>query len=70
MNTFILYLAAVTLCGMSTILIRNATVCAATEEGNIEMRSRLLFVARVFIAVAALAAGFGALTQYSTLHHQ
>ena len=69
MNTFIFYLAAVTLCGLSTILIRNATVCSVAANMSNEVRSRCRLVGRVLIAVAAVFASIGVVAQYSSLHH-
>ncbi len=69
MNTFVLYLAAVALCGVSTVLIRNASAYTGVPNVGTEVRTRFLFVGRLFIAIAAVSAGLGAVAQYSALLH-
>ena len=69
MNILILYSAAVAFCGMSTVLLRNSAIYSMAKNGSVGMSARYLFAGRVLIAVAALSAGLGAVTQYTTLHH-
>jgi hypothetical protein len=71
MNTYIFYLAAVSLCGLSTILIHNATAYTVAVQASAAVRTRCRFVGRVLIAIAAVSAGIGAVSQYSALlqHH-
>ena len=69
MNTFICYLLAVALCGISTVLIRNATAYTMATNVRAEIRGKCLLMGRVLIAIAAVSAGMGAITQFGSMHH-
>ncbi len=69
MSTFLYYLAASALCGLSTILIRNATTYTMATNATSESRMRLRVLGRVLIAFAAVSAGMGAFAQITSFHH-
>jgi len=74
MNALIFYLGAVALCGLSVILIRQ-TSTYSLSEGPIKYEpvtrsgraNMCVFVGRILLVIAALAAGMGVLAQFRGL---
>ena len=69
MNTMILYLGAVTLCGFSAILIRETSPYSLSMGCIGERVSKRRFAGRILLFIAALFAGIGVLAQFLSSYH-
>ena len=67
MNTMVFYLGALTLCGLSVILIREASpypLSAGAGSSTEERISMRRLAGRILLIIAALSAGMGVLAQF------
>ena len=69
MSPILFYLGALTLCGLSFILIREPSSEAASAGTLVESKGKRRFVGRVLIGLAALFAGTGAIAQLFSSYH-